>query len=136
VSAALKQKKQLSTRIGIFSIILGICWTCAVITSYAWNLHLQNEETREIASNVARAYIQSDNSYRRWNALHGGVYLESQEKHSSKIPTDVPEQEVFTLSGQRLVLTDHATMMDAVYGYANFDLISMVKLKSLDPLSK
>jgi hypothetical protein len=107
-----------------------------VITSYVWNLHLQDEETREIARNVARVYIQSDNSYRRWNALQGGIYIPSDKAHLRNLPADVPDQVVITPSGKRLILTDHASMMDEVYEFSKHDYISKVELKSLDPISE
>ena len=92
MAIAVSHKKQRSTRIGFYSIILGLCWTCTVIVSLGWNLYLQKQETREVALNVARAYIQSDNSYRRWNALQGGIYIPVEKNNIRKLPVNVVEK--------------------------------------------
>lgn len=126
---------QRSTRVGFFSIILGICWTCTVLVSLVWNLYLQKQETRRVALNVARAYIQSDNSYRRWNALQGGVYIPDAKEHTHHLPPQVEDQQIITPSGKRYILADHALMMDEVYEMAGTNLIAKGVLKSLDPIS-
>ena len=135
MAIAVSYKKQQSTRVGFYSIVLGVCWTCTVIASLAWNLHLQNQETTEVALNVARAYIQSDNSYRRWNALQGGIYIPADNKQNRELPADVPEQEIITPSGNRLILATHAQMMDEVYEINGQDYMARGELKSLDPIS-
>jgi len=129
------KKNHRSTRIGFYSIVLGVCWTCTVIVSLVWNLHLQYQETSEVARNVARAYIQSDNSYRRWNALQGGIYIPAKENYSHKLPVDVPEQEIISPSGKHLVLTSHALMMDEIYELGGKDYIARGELRSLESSS-
>ena len=118
MTGAVSNKKQRSARVGFYSAVLGVCWTCTVIVSLAWNLHLQHQETREVALNVARAYTQSDNSYRRWNALQGGIYIPAEKNRIHKLPADVMEQEIITPSGKHLVLAAHALMMDEIYELA------------------
>jgi PAS domain S-box-containing protein len=102
-----------------------------------WNLHLQRLETRELGVNVARAYLLSDNRYRRWNALHGGVYIRADNEFQQRsLPFDVEDQEIITTSGRRLLLIDHASMMDQVYELSGPDVDAYGELKSLDPISK
>ena len=125
-----------SARFLFYSIALGICWTFTVIVSLVWNLHLQHEETREVAFNVARAYLFSDNRYRRWNALHGGVYIAAEEESErNALPFEVEEPEIITPSGRKLVLTDHALMMEQVYNLSGPAENIQGELKSLDPMS-
>ena len=88
-----------------------------------------------MALNVARAYIQSDNSYRRWNALQGGIYIPAEKNRIHKLPADVMEQEIITPSGKHLVLAAHALMMDEIYELAGQDYIARGELKSLDSVS-
>jgi PAS domain S-box-containing protein len=135
VTGAVSNKKQRSARVGFYSAVLGVCWTCTVIVFLAWNLHLQHQETREVALNVARAYIQSDNSYRRWNALQGGIYIPAEKNRIHKLPADVMEQEIITPSGKHLVLAAHALMMDEIYELAGQDYIARGELKILDSVS-
>ncbi len=126
-----------SERFLFYSIALGICWTFTVIVSLVWNLHLQREETRKVALYVARTYLFSDNRYRRWNALQGGVYVSvTDESVRDAFPFEVEEQEIITHSGRKLVLTDHASMMEQVYNLSGPAENIQGELKSLDPLSR
>jgi PAS domain S-box-containing protein len=127
-----------STRVGVYTLLLALCWTCTVVTSLVWNLHLQRQETSEIAFNVARAYLESDNRYRQWNALQGGVYIPSSaETDFSKLNRfSVPETEITTPAGRKLSLTDHDSMMRQVYKLSGPANILKGELKGLDPLSK
>jgi len=124
------------TRVGFYSLVLGISWTCTVLVSLMWNLHIQHEETREVALNVARAYLFSDNRYRRWNALHGGVYIPADKISEHNLPFNVDEPEIISPSGRKLILVDHAFMMEQVYQLAGPAEDIRGKLKSLDPLSE
>lgn len=126
------EQKNRSTRIGFYSIVLGIFWTCTACVSLVWNLHLQEQETREVALNVARAYLQSDNIYRRWNALQGGVYIPADKNGPPDLTKSVIEKEIVTPTGKRLVLTPHAMMMDEVYKLAGEDHPARGELSSLE----
>lgn len=107
------------------------------MVSLLWNHYLQQEETREVAVNVARAYLFSDNRYRRWNALYGGIYIPSSSTFEEpSLPFDVEEPEIITPAGRTLRLIDHATMMDQVYKLSGPDENILGELKSLDPISK
>jgi PAS domain S-box-containing protein len=132
-----KRPRARSSRVGFYSIVLGICWTCTVLVSFLWNLHLLKQETREVAVNVARAYLLSDNRYRRWNALHGGIYIPSDNGILQRsLPFDVEEPEIISPSGRKLILADHAYMMDQVYELSSPAKNVRGELKSLDPISK
>jgi len=85
-----------------------------------------------VALNVARAYLQSDNSYRRWNALQGGVYAPVKKGRVSELPDSVKEKEITTPSGKRLVLTPHVTMMNEVYKLAGKDYLALGELNGVD----
>lgn len=86
---------------------------------------------------MARAYLFSDNRYRRWNARHGGVYiLADQESDQSNVPPEVEESEIITPSGRKLILADHAFMMEQVYKLSGPPDNLQGELKSLNPLSK
>ena len=125
------------TRVGVYTLILALCWSCTVVTSLVWNLHLQKQENREIAFNVARAYLESDNRYRRWNAMQGGIYIPSSDDKAINIiiQYSVPEPEITTPSGRKLSLTDHDSMMRQVYKLSGPQGMLKGELKSLDPLS-
>jgi PAS domain S-box-containing protein len=114
-----------------------LCWTCTVVTSLVWNLHLQKQEIREIAFNVARAYLESDNRHRKWNALQGGVYIPFSEDTSLRKTINFSDSvpEITTPAGRIFSLADHDSMMRQVYELSSPAGILKGELKSLDPLS-
>lgn len=59
---------------------MGFGWTAIVSAALAWNLYLYRSETVEIARNVARTHVDKDLLFRKWNSLHGGVYVPITEK--------------------------------------------------------
>ena len=128
---AISEGKYRSPRIGFYSIVLIIFWTCTVVVSLVWNIHHQREETREVALNVARAYIQSDNSYRRWNALQGGVYIPAEKNRPFDLPENVRDREIVAPSGKHLVLVPHVQMMDEVYSLSGPNYLARGELSSL-----
>ena len=126
-----------SLRIGFYSVIWGVLWTGTILISLFWNQHYQRLETREVATNVARANLRSDHRYRRWNALHGGVYVPSATVVQRRpLPDSVEEAEIITPAGRSLLLIDHASMMDQVYEFIDPAEDINTELKSLDPLSR
>jgi PAS domain S-box-containing protein len=121
----------------VYSLVLAFCWTFTVATSLGLNLYLQKQETREIALNVARAYLDSDNRYRKWNALQGGVYVPFSEYtyFNKEILATITEPVITTSAGQKLYLTDHDSMMRQVYDLIHPHNILKGELKSLDPIN-
>ena len=86
---------------------------------------------------MARTYLFSDNRYRRWNALQGGVYVSATDESArNPFPFEVEEKEIITHSGRKLVLTDHASMMEQVYNLSGPAENIQGELKSLAPLSR
>jgi hypothetical protein len=48
--------------------------------------------------------------YRRWNAMHGGVYVPvTKETQPNPYLYDIPERDITTPSGKRLTLMNPAT---------------------------
>lgn len=130
-----EQIKRRPARVGTYSLILALCWSCTVVTSLVWNIYLQKNEIYEIALNIARTYLENDNRYRRWNASQGGVYLPLPVDESGRVLNfDIPEHYVSTPSGRILTLTDHSTMMKQVYELAARESEVKSRSASLDPL--
>ena len=54
-------------------LLLG--WTVAISISLAWNLYLLHRHTVEHARIEARTIFAHNLAYRKWNTMHGGVYV-------------------------------------------------------------
>ncbi|MEA3639262.1 MAG: diguanylate cyclase [Lamprobacter sp.] len=82
----------------------------------------------------ARAYIERDIAYRRWNATKGGVYAPVSERTPPNPYLEVPNRDVTTDQGQRLTLINPSYMTRQVHELvaAGSDVIG--HLTSLDPL--
>jgi len=71
---------------------------------------------RESALIAARSLIEKDITYRKWNAMHGGVYVPITEKTpSNPYLTQVPERDIETPSGRKLTLINPAYMTRQIH---------------------
>ena len=98
-----------------YTTIWAIAWTMIAGVSLAWNLHEQERATAEVARNLARAGFERDVIYRRWNALHGGVYVPVTEKTPPNPLLEAHERDIETPSGRKLTLVNPAYMTRQVY---------------------
>ena len=123
------------SRLGIYTIVQALGWSGAIITSLIWNLSLFKQETREIALNVARTHIESEISYRRWNAMHGGVYAPvAGDTAPNPYLAGRSDREVHTPAGVLLTLINHEVMTRQVNAMAHQALFSQGHVVSLSPL--
>jgi diguanylate cyclase (GGDEF)-like protein/PAS domain S-box-containing protein len=90
---------------------LVIVWTIIMILSLQWNIYLENQEVIESAKIEARAYMDKNLLYRRWNTGHGRVYVPvTPENPSNPYLAGYPERDIKTPSGQVLTLLNPAYM--------------------------
>lgn len=82
----------------------------------------------------ARAYIERDVAYRRWNASKGGVYVPVSEQTPPNPYLDVPNREVITQDAQFLTLVNPSYMTRQVHELVASDSEIIGHLTSLDPL--
>ena len=102
-------------RPGPYTLVLAIVWTVIVGVSLVWNLHEKERATTAVAQTLARAGFERDVLYRRWNAMHGGVYVPATEKTKPNLHLDVPERDIETPAGRRLTLVNPAYMTRQVH---------------------
>jgi PAS domain S-box-containing protein len=86
-------------------------WTLAVAASAVWNARLLHDAMVEAAVQEARNGCNKDVIFRRWAAMHGGVYVPA----TSNTPPNpylinVAERDLVTPSGRRLTLMNPAYM--------------------------
>jgi len=96
-------------------LLVGL-WTVAVGGALCWELVDEWNQGLEIARAIARGAIEKEFAFRHWNASHGGVYVEVNEKSPpNPYLNDISERDVTTASNRRLTLVNPAYMMRQVH---------------------
>ena len=86
-------------------------WLLLLVASYGWNRHLTYASMTDMARAEARSSYMKDVVYRKWAALHGGVYVPPTEATPPNPHLDhIPTRDVTTLAGQTLTLVNPAYM--------------------------
>jgi diguanylate cyclase (GGDEF)-like protein/PAS domain S-box-containing protein len=97
-------------------ILAGILWTVILAGAFLWSIWQTEQTVLELARQAARSSIEKDILYRRWAALHGGVYVPMDERTPPNPYLEgVPEQEIVTPSGRTLTLVNPAFMTRQVH---------------------
>ena len=114
--------------------ILVVIWTVVIGVSLVWNVNSVNQNTLEAARIQARSGFEKDVLYRRWNAMHGGVYAPASEMTPSNLYLDVPEREITTPLGKLLTLINPAYMTRQVHELAEEKSGVRGHITSLNPI--
>lgn len=92
-------------------------WTLVISASMWWTYHSEHEQSIELASNVAQAYIYRDVALRRWSASHGGVYVPiSEDVQPNPLLAHIPERDITTPSGKALTLINPVHVLTQIMG--------------------
>jgi signal transduction histidine kinase len=90
---------------------VAVIWTIVVAASFAFQMVRVKQETLEEARVQADITFVKDILYRRWNAMHGGVYVPvTEETPPNPYLSSIPERDIATPSGRRLTLMNPAYM--------------------------
>ena len=89
-------------------ILVMVGWSVLIGVSLAWNLKQEADETISMAVTTARSSISKDILFRKWVALHGGVYVPPTEKTPPNPYLKVPNRDVVTTTGKTLTLMNPA----------------------------
>jgi PAS domain S-box-containing protein len=118
-----------------FGWILIGAWTLVVAASLGWNLLQHREEAIDIVRHVALTNYERDVLYRRWAALHGGVYVPvTPDTPPTPYLAHEPERDIITPAGRRLTLLNPAYMTRQVYALAKQEGLPGGHLTSLKPI--
>jgi PAS domain S-box-containing protein len=105
-----RHKVTTEKRIKRFVLALGCFWTVVVLLSFAWSaIHLQNTGMDMAKVEAATAY-ESDVFYKKWNAMHGGVYVPVSENTPPNPFLTTNRRDVVTTNGEQLTLINPAYM--------------------------
>jgi diguanylate cyclase (GGDEF)-like protein len=110
-------------------------WTLAVAISLGWNLYQVRQEIQDVALTTARINFEKDILFRRWAAMHGGVYVPvTSETPPNPYLAHVPERDLTTPSGRQLTLMNPAYMTRQVYTFSRKESAVGGHITSLKPL--
>jgi PAS domain S-box-containing protein len=115
--------------------ITGMTWVLITLISFFWNWHQIGESLLTLAESEANASFQKDLVYRRWTAMHGGVYVPP----SSLTPPNpylahLPYRDIVTTDGQALTLVNPAYMTRQVHELSKDSGGVLGHITSLNPL--
>jgi two-component system, cell cycle sensor histidine kinase and response regulator CckA len=102
-------------RIKTYVLVLGIIWTLVVSTSVIWNVYQTRQEIMDVARHQARVAYEKDVLYRRWNSMHGGVYVPVTEKSPPNPYLEVSERDITSPLGVALTKMNPAYMTRQVH---------------------
>ena len=118
-----------------YSKMFTVLWTVIIAASLIWSLIRTKEEILEGAHIQAHISYVKDILYRRWNAMHGGVYVPvTEETQPNPYLSDVPERDLITPSGRHLTLINPAYMTRQVYELMKENYGVRGHITSLNPI--
>ena len=121
-----------------FNMILGAVaffWSVVIVLFAAWDYRQSSAATFEDARSAATEGYAKDVIYRRWAAMHGGVYAPvTPETPPNPYLSDLPERDITSPSGKKLTLINPAYMTRQVYELAKKETGYRGHLTSLNPL--
>ncbi len=118
-----------------YLIALQITWTAIILASCLRNLSFTREGVTLSATTEARTACDKDLLYRRWVAIHGGVYVTVDDKTPPNPYLKVPERDINTPSGRRLTLVNPAYMTRQVHELGREYAGVQGHITSLNPLN-
>jgi len=118
-----------------FVLATALFWTVVVVLSWWWNLRQSEQSLREMAVNQAVLSLDKDLVYRRWAALHGGVYVPvTEQTPPNNYLQHIPERDITTPSGRQLTLMNPAYMTRQVFEVGKESYGARGHITSLTPL--
>ncbi len=115
--------------------ILVIIWTVIISTSLIWNIYQSKKEIIEVAKVQSRITFDKDILYRRWNSLHGGVYVPVKDNTKpNPYLSHLPERNITSPSGNLLTLMNPAYMTRQVNEMLDEEKGIFGHITSLNPI--
>jgi two-component sensor histidine kinase len=116
-------------------IVLVSLWATLIVALAVWDYLRTYISTLENAQSGARDSFNKDLSYRRWAAVHGGVYVPiTPETPPNPYLAHIPERDISTPSGKKLTLMNPAYMTRQVLELAQQQYGTRGHITSLRPI--
>ena len=117
-----------------YALLIAAIWTFSIAGSIGLNIKRVIENTFETARIQARAVFDKDICYRRWNTIHGGVYVPVNKKTQPNPYLNVLERDIVTPSGTPLTLMNPAYMTRQVHELGREEYGIFGHITSLKPI--
>ena len=118
-----------------YAVAALVLWTVAIALSALWNIQQMKEKTLETALAQAQYAYLKDISFRRWNAMHGRVYVPATETTPpNPYLKDISERDISTPSGRRLTMMNPAYMTRQLYELMKKEYGILGHITSLKPI--
>lgn len=117
------------------ALAFALLWTFVVAATFTVRLIDEKKLTVEYARILARGAYEKDLVYRRWVAIHGGVYVPITE-YAQPNPhlAHLENRDVTTISGVHLTLINPAYMTRQVHELGREQYGALGHITSLDPI--
>lgn len=115
---------------------LALLWTLALVLSFGWNAYTEKTHAKEMALGQARALVEKDVMYRRWNAEMGGVWVDARRVTPNPYLKDmISYRDLVTAQGIELTLINPAYMTHMVFDIQKNRINADAKITSLKPIN-
>ena len=117
--------------------LLALCWSVIMLIAMGYAMNVEIKKKESFAIFEAQIAFDKDVIYRRWNAMHGGVYAVVSKDTTPNPYLHVPERDVITPSGRHLTMINPAYMTRQIHALENRTSAIIVKshITSLKPLN-
>lgn len=117
------------------TIIVMAGWSLLICGLFSFEAYDHWQTFKTLALNEARISYDKDILYRRWAAMHGGVYVPVTEKTPPNPDlSHIPERDITTPSGKKLTLMNPAFMTRQVHELARQGEGVLGHITSLNPI--
>ena len=123
-----------SPRVQRYALLIAIGWSVFILILLGMNIYWENQRILDVARTEARASIDKDILYRRWNAGHGGVYVPPTVDTPPNPYLKVPGRDVVTTGDSELTLVNPAYMTRQVFELQQNQSGTKSHITSLEPV--
>jgi diguanylate cyclase (GGDEF)-like protein len=116
-----------------FLFLIG--WSVLVGSSLTWTISQESQKTLGMATATARTNIEKDIIFRKWVALHGGVYIKPTKAVPPNPYLKIPNRDVHTTDGMELTLMNPAYALRELQSLEGNNTTSKSHLTSLNPIN-
>ncbi len=127
-------KKGDNINMKVHFFILALCWSIIMLVAMGYEMIQVKKEIKAVATIQARTSFNNDVTYRRWNAMHGGVYVTVDESTQPNPYLHVNERDISTPSGRQLTLINPAYMTRQVHELQKNERDFISHITSLKPI--
>ena len=113
---------------------LSIVWIIFIISSFVWNTYMVSDFTTKLAQSKAEAFFNQILITRRWNAVHGGVYVPITKTNPPNEYLKDLHRDIITTDSLRFTKVNPAYMTRQIAELNNVQNDIVFHITSLNPI--